>query len=107
MMRPCSAPGTALGVDAAFRFSLNRQADLAPGQIVFLATDGLWETLSPQGVFWGKQAVYDLLRRNSREPAAVIVERLIAGMNRFRGSRSLEDDETLVVIKIKSLPKTT
>ncbi len=97
--------GTALGVDTAFRYSLNRQAGLAPGQIVFLATDGLWETRNPQGRFFGKRAVNDLIRRFSHAPAEVIVERLLAGMNRFRGQHPLEDDVTLVVIKIKSLPR--
>jgi serine phosphatase RsbU (regulator of sigma subunit) len=96
--------GMALGVDATYRFSLNRQTGLAPGQVIFLATDGLWETRNPRGDFFGKQAVYELIRCNSHEPAAVIVEHLLAGMNRFRGSHPLEDDVTLVVIKIKSLP---
>ncbi|MDJ0801891.1 MAG: SpoIIE family protein phosphatase [Desulfobacterales bacterium] len=99
--------GTALGVDAGIRFSLNRQAGLAPGQIVFLATDGLWETRNPQGAFFGKQAVHDIIRQNSQAPAAVIVEKLLEGMNRFRGPNPLEDDVTLVVIKIKSLPEMT
>ncbi len=97
--------GTALGVDPAFRFTLNHQAGLAPGQVVFLATDGLWETRNPQGRFFGKRAVKELIRRYSHEPAAAIVERLMSGMNRFRGQHPLEDDVTLVVIKIKSLPE--
>ena len=96
--------GTALGVDHAFRFRLNRETGLAPGQIIFLATDGLWETRNPQGAFFGKQPVYDLIQRHSREPASAIVDHLLAGMHRFRGVRPLEDDVTLVVIKIKSLP---
>ena len=99
--------GTALGVDADFRYSLNRQAGLAPGQIVFLATDGLWETRNPQGAFFGKRAVHDVIRQNSQAPAAVIVEQLLDGMHRFRGPNPLEDDVTLVVIKIKSLPEMT
>jgi serine phosphatase RsbU (regulator of sigma subunit) len=97
--------GTALGVDAAYRFALNRQKGLAPGQIIFLATDGLWETRNPQGRFFGKRAVYDTIRRHRREPAAVIVDALLNGMNRFRGPNPLEDDVTLMVIKIKSLPR--
>ncbi|MGD9251479.1 MAG: SpoIIE family protein phosphatase, partial [Desulfobacterales bacterium] len=76
--------GTALGVDAHYGFSLNCQQGLRPGQVVFLATDGLWETRNPQGAFFGKQAVHALIRRYSDQPAAVIVEHLIAGMNRFR-----------------------
>ncbi len=99
--------GTALGVDAGFRFSLNRRAGLAPGQIVFLATDGLWETRNQQGGFFGKQAVHDLIRQNCQAPATVIVDQLIAGMDRFRGPHPLEDDVTLVVIKIKTLPEMT
>jgi sigma-B regulation protein RsbU (phosphoserine phosphatase) len=96
--------GMALGVDAAYRFRLNRQMGLAPGQVVFLATDGLWETRNPRGDFFGKQAVYELIRRHSHQPAAMIVEHVLAGMNQFRGSHPLEDDVTLVVIKIKSPP---
>ncbi len=99
--------GTALGVDAGIRFTLNRQAGLAPDQIVFLATDGLWETRNPQGAFFGKQAVHDIIRQNSQASAAVIVEQLLDGMNRFRGPNPLEDDVTLVVIKVKSLPEMT
>ena len=65
---------------------------------------GLWETRNPQGDFFGKQPVYDLIRRHSHEPASAIVEHLLTGMHRFRGAHPLEDDVTLVVIKIKSLP---
>ncbi|MDJ0669167.1 MAG: SpoIIE family protein phosphatase [Desulfobacterales bacterium] len=97
--------GTALGVDAGYDFSLNRQSGLQPGQVVFLATDGLWETRNPQGAFYGKRAVHTLIRRYSDQPAAVIVDHLVAGMNRFRGDHPLEDDVTLVVIKIKALPE--
>lgn len=97
--------GMALGVDADYGFSLNHQTGLRPGQVIFLATDGLWETRNPQGAFFGKQAVHTLIRRNSDQPAATIVEHLVAGMNRFRGDHPLEDDVTLVVIKIKSLPE--
>ena len=94
-----AGPGVALGVDGAFGYTLQRRDHLAPGSIILIGTDGLWEACNAEGAMFGKARVREVLRRHAGEPAAMIQDRLLAALGEFRGSVALADDVTLVVIK--------
>ena len=94
-----AGPGVALGVDGAFDYVLQRRDHLAPGNIILVGTDGLWEACNTRGDMFGKARVREVLRRHAGEPAAMIRDRLVAALEDFRGRADLEDDVTLVVIK--------
>ncbi len=94
-----AGPGVALGVDGAFGYTLQRRDHLAPGSIILIGTDGLWEACNAEGAMFGKARVREVLRRHAGEPAAMIQDRLVAALGEFRGSVALADDVTLVVIK--------
>jgi len=95
-----AGPGVALGVDGAFGYVLQRHDHLPQGSIVLMGTDGLWETSNAQGVMFGKQRVRGVLQRHAGQPAATIRDRVMAELEDFRGAAALEDDVTLVVIKL-------
>jgi phosphoserine phosphatase RsbU/P len=95
-----SGPGMALGVDGAFDYGLQRRDHLTPGSIILMGTDGLWEACDAEGTMFGKERVRNVLRRHAGDPAALIRDRLVAALEDFRGRADLEDDVTLVVIKL-------
>jgi len=47
-------------VDINWCYEENRKTDLAEGQIIFLGTDGIWETHDPRGKMFGKKPVQDI-----------------------------------------------
>lgn len=94
--------GIALGVDENWVFEVNLKSDLTRGQIILLSTDGIWETRNPKGEMFGKEPVFHILRRYSSSSANEILETILDALNRFRRSTKIEDDITLVVIKIEN-----
>ena len=74
---------------------------LDPGQIVFLGTDGIWETHNAAGDFFGKQRVRDCIRRNKDKSARDIVHGIVNELNTFRGEAERDDDITLIAVKVK------
>jgi serine phosphatase RsbU (regulator of sigma subunit) len=100
--RELRGAGIALGVDRSWRYEEQRLSGLSRGQVIFLGTDGIWETRDPRGDLFGKKRVYDLLRTCAADGAADIAERLIDDLNRFRENPEPEDDITMVVVRIKN-----
>ena len=72
---------------------------LAPGELIFLATDGLQETHTNDGSMFGIEQALDLVRTNRHKPSRDILEELNAAASRFRDGAPQEDDVTMVVIK--------
>ena len=93
-------PGIALGVDECWKYAVNRKDDLKDNQIIVLCTDGVWEAHNTSGEMFGKDALYDIIRRNADLPASDIVEAVITALNEFQSGLEREDDVTLVVVKI-------
>jgi len=97
---PLGGPGMALGVDGAFDYTLQRRDHLRPGSIILMGTDGLWEACNAQGVMFGKARVRDVLRQHAGQPAQKIRDEVMAALENFRRGAALEDDVTLVVVKL-------
>lgn len=91
--------GMALGIDPAMVF-LQEDRDLAPGQVILIGTDGIWETLSPSGEMYGKPRLRQLLAASAHKSAADIVEIVLADVTLFRGGLPQDDDITLVVVRL-------
>jgi len=92
--------GMALGVDKNWQYVENRKEDLAPGQIIFLGTDGIWETQNSRGRRFGKKSVNTVLSQNASFSAEEIITRMVNELDNYRGNQEPEDDITLMVIKI-------
>ncbi len=93
--------GVPLGVDGDWPFEENQRDDLRPGQIIVIGTDGIWESRNADGTMFGKTPVLNLIRQNRDATARQILDAIIEGLERFRRGVELEDDVTLLVIKIE------
>ena len=93
--------GIPLGINAGWQYQEEEYAALAAGQIIVLSTDGIWEARNPRDEMFGKQALHQIVRRNSRAGAAEIQDAILAELRQFQKEVEPADDITLVVIKIK------
>ncbi len=93
--------GMALGLDEKHLYEENKKSGLAKGQIIFLGTDGIWETFNSEGDLFGKEPIKEIIRRNAASSANEIMNEILAALEYFRQGQEPEDDVTLVVIKIE------
>lgn len=68
-------------------------------EIIFTATDGVWETANANKELFGKDRLKDVLRASSALDSETIIKRVIEALDEFRGSSRPADDVTMVVIK--------
>ena len=94
--------GMALGVDENYSYNDYSKSNWHFGQVILIGTDGIWETEDQRGERFGKERLRKVLRRNSHDSAANIVQAVIDALTDFRGKATQEDDITLVVIKATS-----
>ncbi len=94
--------GVALGVDEHFRYEENSRDSLNRGQIVLLGTDGIWEARNRQGEMFGKETICEILRNSSDQGAENILNRITEALAAFQQGAAVEDDVTLIVVKVTS-----
>jgi len=99
--------GLALGVieDAAYE---QRMARVAPGQIIVLGTDGIWEACGEERKMFGKERLEAIVRSMADRPAAEILQAVFEAVHEHRRlapkGREHPDDVTLMVARIISIP---
>ncbi len=88
-----------LGVfeDAEFSESYRQ---LTPGQVILIATDGIWEARNPVGKMFGRDRIHRIVRQHAAASAGEIQNAVLESLRRFQKDARLEDDLTLVLIKI-------
>ncbi len=74
---------------------------LDAGNVLVFHSDGLAESNSPDGQFFGTDRLIDLIAANHERTSAEIADLLLAEVERFTGNAPLSDDRTLVVLKVK------
>jgi hypothetical protein len=94
--------GLALGWDETYQYEENQRTDLKEGQIIFIGTDGIWETFNSTNTPFGKESLKEIIRHNAAASASEIMNHILQALDHFRQGREPEDDVTLVVIKIES-----
>lgn len=92
-------PGLALGVNEEWQYEINERIAPAPGQIIVLSTDGVWEAHNPDGEIFGKERLYEIIRQHAAQKSEEIIAAVIAAVNQFQDDSEAEDDITLIVIK--------
>ena len=75
-------------------------ADLATGDTLLFATDGLAELADPDGRPFGDERITEVLRSAGDRPAAEIVGRLTEAAAAWRGERQQVDDITVLVARV-------
>jgi sigma-B regulation protein RsbU (phosphoserine phosphatase) len=92
--------GVPLGIDEDAVFEERERINLRSGGIIFIGTDGIWETAGPDGRLFGKDALRDLIRTTSERSARDITKAVVQALDDFRKGLKPSDDITMVVIKI-------
>lgn len=92
--------GIALGVDDAWLYEANEKKGFEEDQIIVLCTDGVWEAHNKNGEAFGKKRLYETIRNNSSRAASEMVEAVFYALEKFQTGYAIEDDITLVVIKV-------
>ncbi|THB77347.1 MAG: HAMP domain-containing protein [Desulfobacteraceae bacterium] len=91
--------GVALGVEGEFQFNEYSRQGFGKGQVILMATDGLWEAVNHDGEMFGKQRILQMIRRNAHQSAQKIKRVILDRVQAFSRADVPEDDITLVVIK--------
>ena len=78
----------------------DRQIDLASGDTVLFMTDGLAELLSPAEEVLGYAAVREIYLDCADQGPQEILDCLDRAASEWREDRALEDDYTLVVVRV-------
>jgi sigma-B regulation protein RsbU (phosphoserine phosphatase) len=89
----------ALGLAADFEYRESRQG-LAPGQIILIGTDGIWEAHDSEGAMFGKEHLRTIVRTGQHLSAQEILETVLQQVELFMYPQPAQDDITLLVIKI-------
>ncbi len=93
--------GIALGIDQDWQYETYERGGLDSGQIILLSTDGLWEAQNSDGDMFGKDAIYEIIRRNPRAGAGELLDSLLYAVTRFQKGQQPTDDITLMIVKLK------
>jgi len=93
------AQGLPLGLMPIFNSDPPCFLDLSPGDLLVLATDGLYEWENPQGEQFGPQRLEEVVRRVRECPPSKIIEALYQAVVEFSGGTKQQDDLTAVIIK--------
>jgi sigma-B regulation protein RsbU (phosphoserine phosphatase) len=92
--------GLALGWDENYQYEENQRTGLTKGQIIFMGTDGIWETFDLNDKPFGKKPLKDIIRRNAAASADEIKNTILDALAIHRQGQEPEDDVTLIVIKM-------
>jgi sigma-B regulation protein RsbU (phosphoserine phosphatase) len=93
--------GIALGIDQDWQYQTYERGGLDSGQIIVLSTDGLWEAQNSDGDMFGKEAIYEIIRRNPKAGAGELLDALLYAVTRFQKEQQPTDDITLMIVKVK------
>lgn len=93
------AEGLILGVKRSVVFE-ERSIELQKGDVLFFYTDGLTEATSPQGEMFESGRVCSHLRAVSHLTIPEIIDSFYRSVSEFTGSETLQDDISIVVLKI-------
>jgi sigma-B regulation protein RsbU (phosphoserine phosphatase) len=69
------------------------------GDVFVLYSDGITDHLSPSGEEYGRGRLAKVLRESCNLSSQEIIDAIFAGLDRF--NRTLFDDQTLIVLKVK------
>lgn len=83
-----------------FEFSLETQSvQLEHGDILFLFTDGVSESVNADGKEFGQERIARLIKSFASEPIERLRERIIDELYQHRAGVDLRDDTTFVLLK--------
>ncbi len=92
--------GVALGMMADMEYE-QRQVALAPGDILFLYTDGIVEAMNDKEEFFGENRLRSALAAAARLSAQEILDGVLRDLGQFTKGAEQSDDITAIAIKVR------
>ena len=93
------APGVALGMVRGFRFRTSDPVRIEPGDMLFLYTDGIIETMDARKEQFGIERVADILRKNRERSSKEICDLIRNAVDEFSDHAPPQDDLTMIVAR--------
>ena len=78
-----------------------QEADLAPGNTLFLYTDGLNEAEDAEHRMFGKKRIIEVMQTTSQQPRTLI-ERMTQAVAEFVGDTEQSDDLTMLCLSLSN-----
>jgi hypothetical protein len=74
---------------------------LKPGDLVLLYSDGVTEATNPDNIMFDVSGLKTVMAESAHESSATLIERINSSLRSFVRSDELQDDATMVAIKVK------
>ena len=78
--------------------------DLAPGDVLALISDGVYEAANPHGELFGEARVADVMKQHRWQSTAHLADELLRAVQLFAQDAPQEDDITIVLLKRDEAP---
>jgi sigma-B regulation protein RsbU (phosphoserine phosphatase) len=88
--------GIVLGAVDDAAYATGHVAGLAPGTIILIGSDGLWEARNADDEMFGKDRTRDVLAKAAPLGPQAVCQALMDALDAFRGDTQLADDVTLL-----------
>ncbi len=75
--------------------------DAEPGDLVVLHSDGITDQRNPEGEEYGRARLGRTLRKLGGKPVDVVADSILADFDEFKGEAPTDDDQTLIVLKVR------
>jgi|GEM_PF-1624515 len=98
-----TSTGMALGLITDARFEDTLEAvtlQLAPGDLVFLYTDGYTEAMNRAGELYGEERLLQIIAASSAKTLTEIVDAIDADVRAFAGGVTQHDDMTIMGVRV-------
>jgi sigma-B regulation protein RsbU (phosphoserine phosphatase) len=99
---PIKSPGMVVGIDSGSvfdRLTVDFSIPLERNDCLVLYTDGVTETLNPEGDEYGVDRMMQSVRASANDGAQAIVKTIIRDVREFTGSVPQNDDITVIAIR--------
>ena len=96
-----------LGVDPTIEFPVSCAIPLRPGDVVFVASDGVTEAFSREDARFGTERAINTVAAHVRETPDEIVRALLRAVADFSAGQPRVDDVTAVILKVDDPPRST
>lgn len=96
--------GLGVGIEKGIVFEkslIEEEVKLSSGQIYAFFTDGVTEAMNEHDELFGDDKLNEILKNKSTVRSAEIVNEVWRSVKTFRGSAEINDDMTMVVVKVK------
>lgn len=92
--------GLSLGLLESAQYKVHEKEAPQHGDIVAIATDGMWEATNLEGEMFGRHRLQSIIEENKDLSAGEILDACFDALDEYTQGTRAEDDRTLVIMKI-------